>query len=53
VRDVALVAVVGLGILWTMAVCFGILARVFKLTGRRDWVGNFARVCAAVDLLSP
>jgi len=51
-REVAPVAVVALGILWIMAVCFGILARAFKLTRRRDWVGSVARVCGAIDLLS-
>ena len=52
-RDVALVAVVVLGILWILAVFLGILARVFGLTSRSDWVGSVARVCVAIDLLSP
>jgi hypothetical protein len=53
VRDVALTAIVLLGFVWILAVSFGIVGRVFKLTSRRDWVGRVARVCAAVDLLSP
>jgi hypothetical protein len=53
VREAAPWAVLVLGFLWILAVSFGILARLTKLTKRHDWLGSVARFCSTVEFLSP